>query len=422
MQVEERSSGYKLRSILLKLIIIIAIVALLIWILPKFVGYKKTSNKLEENSSKTVSVSKFEFESNQLKLRDAALKYYGKDKIPVDVGQKSKLTLDQLQKEKVLSEIVDDENRSCNVSESYVELTRLDNDYLLKVSLVCGEENDYKIFHVGEYEYCDNTLCEKSSQREVEISKGDIQESYNKEEIMQKDDGHLEEETKKDDSEEKQEEQQETENSKKSDSTILSDFGKWSNYERVSCGTKEVVCSLDDTSCLEEVKIYKRTEKVGEKKISYSAQLQLLEKISQSQKKLCSNYNYLEINNKLYYTSGDYAEVLRLNKSSTSNWNYDGKIVVDKNLVSNVKKYYKFLGVNYESCQDDCTKNIKYYYDVYTYKHNLILADSQNCSNETLVTYPVYSLKISSVSRTDTKPIYATACYKSIRTRNIQKN
>lgn len=414
MQIEEKNSEYKLRSFLLKLIIIIAIVTLLIWILPKFASYKKVNNATLDNSKNT-SINDSKFKSNQLELKEAALKYYDKEKLPQNVGEKGKITLDDLKKQGLISELVCD-NESCSGSESYVEITKLDNEYLLKVNLNCGKSSDYLIYHVGEYEYCTTLLCEANKNPEVEIDADSKvgSDSNNKPSV---------------DTNKKQDSNNESNNSKKEDNsknqednnTVIGEFGRWSNYEKTSCTTNAVTCDKNDRTCLQEIKIYKRVEKIDEKKITFNIAPPLLEKQSEKNGKLCSDYNYVEINNVLYYTNGDYSEVFLLNGSSTANWHYEGKISVSKSPAINIKKYYKFVGVDYSNCKEKCGSDIKYYYDVYTYNYDLNVASAQSCSVVSDKSYQTYTLKNKAITKTDSRPIYATVCYKSVRDRKLEK-
>lgn len=416
MQIEEKNSGYKLRSFLLKLIIIIAIVALLIWILPKFALYKKTNNATLDNSKNTISINDSKFKSNQIELKEAALKYYDKDKLPQSVGDKGKVTLDDLKKQGFISDLACD-NERCSGSESYAEITKLDNEYLLKVNLNCGKFSDYLIYHIGEYDYCTNLLCEANKNSEVEIyadSNVESDDSNNKPSVdtNERQDNNESNDSKKED------------NSKNQDdnNTVIGEFGKWSNYEKTSCATNDVTCDKNDKSCLQEIKIYKRVEKVDDKKITFNIAPPLLEKHTEKNGKLCNNYNYVEINNVLYYTKGDYGEVLLLNKNSTANWHYDGKVSVSKSPDANIKKYYKFVGVDYSNCKEKCGSDIKYYYDVYSYNYDLNVASSQNCSSVMDKSYQTYTLKNNIITKIDYRPIYSTVCYKSVRDRKLERS
>lgn len=412
MQKEETSSGYKLRNFLLKTIVIIAIIALLIWLLPKFASYKKNIKKKNNADSNITSQVETKYESNHIELKEVGLKYYSEEKLPKEVGQKNKVTIEQLQKENLISEIKDSNGTSCNKKDSYVEITKLEDEYLLKTNLVFEDKTDYKIYHVGKYDYCEHTLCENTVQEEVEIeTKEENKEQENKTENNNKEEDNTE-----------NKEAENKNNNEPETVLVLTPFSKWSAYERTSCDTKEVTCAESDQNCLQELKLYKRTEKIGDKKISYTVTYPQLSQTTSKVKKLCNNSNYLEINGNLYYTNGNYGEVLHLNKNTTENWTYNGQTSLSQAPASNINKYYKFAGIDYSSCKESCGDETKYYYDVYTFNHKLNLVTDITCTSITEKSYPVYIVKNNTVSKNETKPIYATACYKTIRTRSIEQN
>ena len=51
----------------------------------------------------------------------------------------------------------------CNTEKSYVEITKMDKEYKMKVNLSCGDEEDYIITYLGCYNYCLNDVCEKKT-------------------------------------------------------------------------------------------------------------------------------------------------------------------------------------------------------------------------------------------------------------------
>lgn len=417
MQNEEKTSGYKLRNFLLKLIVIIAIIALLIWLLPKFASYKKSTNKKNNNKSEIVSKQEGKYEANHSELKSAGLSYYSDDKLPQEIGEKNKISVEELKNKNILTEIKNANGKPCNEKESYVEITKLEKEYLLKTNLVFGDEKDYKIYHVGKYEHCNQSLCENTTQNEVEIET-EYKETEHQDIPQAPNNNENKEESQE---ENKSENKDENKSENKEEKFILTEFGKWSNYERTSCNTKEIICQKDDKNCLQELKIYKRTEKIGDRKIAYKVTYPTLLQHNTKTKKLCSDYNYLEINGNLYYTSGNYGEILRLNKNTTSNWTYNGQVSLDKVPTSNINKYYKFIGVDEKSCNENCSETIKYYYDVYTYNHQLNLTTNKSCTNQIDKNYVVYTIENKTISNEEIKPIYATACYKSVRTRSVEK-
>ena len=418
MQFDDKSHAYKFRSFLLKLVVIVAIVTLLIWLLPKFTSYKK-NDKNSSNKKEVLNNVSSEFKNNQLKLKDIAFKYYNDDNLPENIGDKSKVTLDELIKLKLASDLSCD-GKKCDKSGSYIEITKLDSDYLLKINLKCNNLDDYLIFHVGKYDYCTDTICEVNNDREVKIdTDSSLDDNNSLDQNNNDNDGDSVDDNKSNDKSDDTTDDKSDDSKKDDSSNGLSDFGKWSEYAKTSCDTENITCDINDKNCLEEVKVYKRLEKVGEKKITFRIYPPTITNTGSKTEMLCDKYNYLQINNTMYYTDGNYGEVLLLNKNSTASWNYDGKVSFSKSPTADYRKYYKFAGVDYSECGDKCGSNIKYYYDVYTYKASLNVKNSSLCSSVKSVSYQVYSIKNIIETKTDSRDVYATACYKSVRNRNL---
>ena len=60
----------------------------------------------------------------------------------------------------LLLPFTDKNGDTCDTKKSYVEMTKYDSEYRLKVNLSCGDQEDYIIVYLGCYDYCDG-LCEK---------------------------------------------------------------------------------------------------------------------------------------------------------------------------------------------------------------------------------------------------------------------
>ena len=167
---EYEQRGFPFRDFLLKLILIIFFVFLLIWLLPKFI--KPTI--VEKNTNKTTTVetkglSAQIFSNNLDKMKEAAIKYYTKDRLPKEVGQSDKMTLADMIGKKLLVPLIDKDGNPCDVEKSYVKITKLDDEYLLKVNLKTKEKKDYILVHLGCYNYCDSYVCQKEDATTVAV-------------------------------------------------------------------------------------------------------------------------------------------------------------------------------------------------------------------------------------------------------------
>ena len=156
---EYENRGFPFRDFLLKLILIIIFVFLLCWLLPKFIA----PTIVNENNT-TVDVSALTsqiFADNLERMKEAAITYYTDERLPKNVGDKEKMTLSDMIGKKIITPLVDKNNKPCDVEESYVEITKMDDEYLLKVNLKDSEKEDYILVHLGCYTYCESDVCAK---------------------------------------------------------------------------------------------------------------------------------------------------------------------------------------------------------------------------------------------------------------------
>ena len=151
MYTEERK-GSLLKSFILKLILIIIFVLLLIWLVPwpNMNAYIDALNPLKDQI----------FNANIQEMKNAAITYYTTERLPENVGDVKKMTLQEMLDMKLLLPFVDKNGDSCDVTASYVSLEKKDTEYLMKVNLKCGEEENYILVHLGCYSYCSTDICE----------------------------------------------------------------------------------------------------------------------------------------------------------------------------------------------------------------------------------------------------------------------
>lgn len=139
---------YPVRDFLIKLILIIIFVLLLLWLLPTpKVNLKGLTDRI--------------FNANIQTMKDAALPYFTMERLPQKIDESKTLTLQQMIDMKLLLPFTDKNGDSCDTKKSYVTLTKKSDEYVLKVNLKCGKEEDYILVYVGCYAYCESDICEK---------------------------------------------------------------------------------------------------------------------------------------------------------------------------------------------------------------------------------------------------------------------
>lgn len=153
---DEERKGFPIRDFLLKLVLIIIFVLLLMWLLPT------KNNKNVDVSPLTDRI----FNANIQGMKEAAIPYFTTERLPKKVGDDVKLTLQQMLDLKLLLPFTDKNGDTCDTKNSYVLVTKEENEYLMKVYLKCNDDEDYILVHIGCYSYCttENGICEKQEE------------------------------------------------------------------------------------------------------------------------------------------------------------------------------------------------------------------------------------------------------------------
>ena len=165
---EYENRGFPFRNFLLKLILIIIFVFLLVWLLPKFIA-PSINNNIKNNNIDNKEINALTsqiFQNNLDKMKEAAISYYTDERLPKESGEFKQMTLSEMIGLKLITPLIDKNNKAVDVEKSYVKITKSGNEYILKVNIKDSEKEDYILVHLGCYTYCDSTICEK---KETEV-------------------------------------------------------------------------------------------------------------------------------------------------------------------------------------------------------------------------------------------------------------
>lgn len=169
---EERRESFSIRDLLLQVLFIVLFVFILIWLFPTKSYVKKyvDENKVETNVESGYDLDKLAvlynqiFANNVAAMKDAAIGYYTNERLPEKVGDKEKMTLQQMYDKHLVLTLYDKDGNACDATKSYVEITKYEDEFQMKVNLSCGDEEDYIIVYLGCYDYCEASgVCEKKT-------------------------------------------------------------------------------------------------------------------------------------------------------------------------------------------------------------------------------------------------------------------
>lgn len=138
------NSGFDIKDIIVKILFLVFFVLILMWLYPKMdldLFYDRVYNE------------------NITAMKDAAVRYYTIDRLPKSEGDISEMTLQKMFDLKLITPFVDKDGKSCDTNNSYVQVTKNGNEYVMKVALVCGKQNDYIVEYIGCHDVCVGNNC-----------------------------------------------------------------------------------------------------------------------------------------------------------------------------------------------------------------------------------------------------------------------
>lgn len=156
-------------KVLLKLIVVVLVILFSAWIVTKI-----CSNNNPINSDKLVDQV---FQDNLNRMKEVGISYFTLERMPKNVGDKEKITLQDMYDKNLILEVRDEENNLCSDTDSYIEVEKYNDEYQMKVNLSCSNRKDYIIVVMGCYNYCKNEICEKQEHDVITDSDNDSQQN-----------------------------------------------------------------------------------------------------------------------------------------------------------------------------------------------------------------------------------------------------
>ena len=159
---EERKEKFSFKSFFLILLLLLLFAFLMLWLFPtkSYVNDKlQSSYDLEKLSIVYDEV----FANNVSKMKDAGVGYFTTERLPGEVGESKKLTLQEMYNLHLVLKLKGKDGKLCDASKSYIEMTKYVEEYRMKVYLSCGTQADYITVYLGCYNYCKDGVCEKQA-------------------------------------------------------------------------------------------------------------------------------------------------------------------------------------------------------------------------------------------------------------------
>ena len=160
----ERRDNFNFKSVILQFLFVALFIFVLMWLFPMKSDLKKAMNTEGTGTAQTTDLSMFYdqiFNNNVVAMKDAAKSYFTTPRLPKEVGDKVKLTLGEMLDKKIILPFVDSKGKKCDLDNSYVEITKHDDEFVMKVNLKCSDQENYLLVYMGCYDYCQTAICEK---------------------------------------------------------------------------------------------------------------------------------------------------------------------------------------------------------------------------------------------------------------------
>ena len=155
---DERKDRFSIRDIIIQVLFVAIFVFLLLWLFPMKSDFKGAF------AEPLAPLYDQIFNQNVTNMKETAITYYTTPRLPKKVGEETKMTLGKMLSENLILPFVDSSNKQCDLDESYVSVTKMNDEYIMKVNLKCSNQEDYILVHLGCYNYCEGEVCEKKEE------------------------------------------------------------------------------------------------------------------------------------------------------------------------------------------------------------------------------------------------------------------
>ena len=144
MYVEDDDRRETLKSVFFKIVLVVLLIFVLMMLFPTK-GF--VTNYVDEKVKETKGSDNFN--NNLLAMATAGSGYFTSSRLPKETGDTVKMTLGEMYENKLLVKFTDSNNRTCNNNKSYLEVSKDENEYTMKVNLSCSDKEDYIMLHMG---------------------------------------------------------------------------------------------------------------------------------------------------------------------------------------------------------------------------------------------------------------------------------
>lgn len=153
---EYENRGFPIVGYVVKILLSIVLFLFLSFIISKI------NNTFNSQSTNIIPAHNELFFKDRDIIKNAVINYYTSTKLPTTVSESETLSFRELIDRKLINNI-----EGIDIDKSYITISNIDNDYLLKINFNNYEEDDYYLYHLGSYSYCETYICDKKIDYEL---------------------------------------------------------------------------------------------------------------------------------------------------------------------------------------------------------------------------------------------------------------
>ena len=135
-------TNFSIKNVIIEFLFIALFIFILIWLFPLKSDLTNAINGIEVRGTDISVLTDRIFNENIISMKDAAKSYYTVPRLPKNVGDKVKMTLAEMLEKKIILPFKDKDGKACDTKASYVEITKYDEEFIMKVNLKCGKEEN----------------------------------------------------------------------------------------------------------------------------------------------------------------------------------------------------------------------------------------------------------------------------------------
>lgn len=98
------------------------------------------------------------------KVENALMSYLDENSMPREINDSKTIRLKMLKDKGLIEDLTDKENNTCDINNSFAEITKFEDNYAVNISLTCGSNKENRLIYVGCFSRCEGKVCKGTSE------------------------------------------------------------------------------------------------------------------------------------------------------------------------------------------------------------------------------------------------------------------